>query len=197
MVAAVVLRADQQLGYGHGDVVIRDSKQLTVRQRERLGGIILESSVAVAVCTVSVAEINRYGINWANTRAFAQLVAALDADEYVVDGRWELPQLGVRTGRVRCQIGADNSVPAALSAGVVAKLWRDDLMRELAARHPPYGWERNTGHGTAGHLEALRAFGRTDQHRKLFVDTALDGRRASARRALRQRRREREHAATT
>jgi ribonuclease HII len=106
-------------------LVVRDSKLLTVRQRERLGEVIQTTSSAVAVCVVGVSEINRRGINWAKTQAFARLIAAVEADAYLVDGRWTLPALGARERRVRCQIRADTSVPAALAAGVIAKLFRD------------------------------------------------------------------------
>lgn len=174
------------------DMVWRDSKLLTVRQRERLGEVITKEALEIAVCVVSVDEINRHGINWANTEAFAALVRAMRADEYIVDGVWKLPDLADRTPYVRCVVGADRVIPSVLAAGVMAKLYRDHLMTKLDELHPPYGWATNTGHGTYGHISAIRSFGSTEIHRTQFVDTALDGRKAALRRAARRRRLERD-----
>ena len=41
-------------------------------------------------------------------------------------------------------------------------------MRDLACRHPEYGWDHNAGYGTPEHLAALRRFGPTPHHRRSF-----------------------------
>jgi ribonuclease HII len=187
VVAGVCLPAGIEIPDDGSDVVWRDSKLLTVRQRTRLGKAIVSQALEIALCVVSVDDINRHGINWANTDAFAALIRAMRADAYIVDGVWKLPDLADRAPYVRCVVGADRVIPSVLAAGVIAKLSRDRIMAELDELHPPYGWATNTGHGTEAHIPVIRSFGSTELHRTQFVDTALDGRKAALRRAARRR----------
>jgi ribonuclease HII len=53
-------------------------------------------------------------------------------------------------------------------ASVVAKVYRDRLMQDLAKKYPGYAWEKNAGYGTKNHLEAIAALGVTPIHRKTF-----------------------------
>ncbi|MCP5043755.1 MAG: ribonuclease HII, partial [bacterium] len=63
----------------------------------------------------------------------------------------------------------DGSIAAA---SIVAKVYRDDLMRTLDARHPGYGFGRHMGYGTAVHLEALERIGPCPAHRRSFAPVA-------------------------
>jgi ribonuclease HII len=173
VVAAVVLPADFTFSGAAPGLIVRDSKELNTRQRNALGAVIT-TVAAVDYATFPASTIDARGINWANTYGFRRLIRRLDADRYIVDGRWQLPPLGAKQARVECVIDADENVPAALAAGVMAKLYRDKIMLRLDRRHPPYGWATNTGHGTRAHIEAIRAFGLTSQHRRQFVATALN-----------------------
>lgn len=173
VVAAVVM----PLGFDFGEVtprtVVRDSKKLSKQQRERLFRIIEKHSLLIKIEVISAQEINNNGINWAEIESFRRLISTISADQYVVDGRWHLPDLGNRASLVKCVIGADESIPSVLGAGIVAKIKRDEIMRELDLYYPVYGWITNTGHGTKRHLEAIRNYGICDHHRKQFVTTAL------------------------
>ncbi|MCB0680723.1 MAG: ribonuclease HII, partial [Saprospiraceae bacterium] len=51
---------------------------------------------------------------------------------------------------------------------ILAKTHRDELMANLAAEHPAYGWEQNRGYPTAAHREAIRTHGATVHHRRSF-----------------------------
>jgi len=65
-------------------------------------------------------------------------------------------------------VRGDATVPQIAAASIVAKVMRDELMARLSARHPGYGWERNTGYGTPEHLAAIRKLGTTVHHRMSF-----------------------------
>lgn len=173
VVAAVLLPRDLDLTQVAVGVVVRDSKDLTNRQRHRLFSIIEEHNVGYDYEVLTVDEINENGINWANVTGFARLIRRNRANEYVVDGRWTLPDLGKKNGRVRCEIGADRRIPSALAAGVTAKVVRDRIMQDLHTEYPEYGWDTNTGHGTKYHISAIREFGSSPFHRLQFVNTAL------------------------
>ncbi|HET7042175.1 MAG TPA: hypothetical protein VFI13_09140, partial [Gemmatimonadales bacterium] len=66
-------------------------------------------------------------------------------------------------------VDGDAHCGSIAAAGIVAKETRDRLLQALARRHPAYGWESNSGYGTAAHLEALRSVGPTRHHRTSFA----------------------------
>jgi len=155
-----------------------DSKRLSPARRARLDEA-LRASCCWAVAVVEAEEIDARNILIATleamTRAVARLAGALGAPvgEVLIDGNltpksrcpgWDWP--------ARAIVGGDASVPAISAASIIAKQWRDRLMREAARAYPHYGWERNKGYGTREHLEALRRHGPSPLHRKSFAPVA-------------------------
>ena len=155
-----------------------DSKKLSASRRA-----ILEERIrrrcAFGIGVVEVEAIDRVNIfhatMWAMSMAVARLAEALDRDpcHVLVDGNmtpagrrpdWRWPARGV--------VGGDGCVPAISAASILAKEYRDRLMRAAAAQHPHYGWERNAGYGTPEHLDALRRHGPTPLHRRSFAPVA-------------------------
>ncbi len=134
---------------------------------------------AWGVGVVEVEEIDRLNIFGATmlamTLAVARLCEALrrEADEGLVDGN--LTPAGRAEGwrwAARAIVGGDAKEPAISAAPIVAKEWRDRMMRDAARAHPHYGWDRNKGYGTPDHLEALRTHGPTPLHRRSFAPVA-------------------------
>src|SRR6478735_2930837 len=141
-----------------------DSKRVPEPVRARLAPLIRAHS-RVAVAAGSRALIDRINIRAATLDAMARAVARLGLDVPVlVDGRDALPGLPGRA-----VIGGDRLVPQIAAASIVAKVFRDGLMRRLARRHPGYGWERNVGYGTAVHRAGLTKLGRSPHHRLSFT----------------------------
>jgi len=173
VVAAVSMPSTFDFSKLNLKVPVKDSKKLSKRQREILFQVIKKHSLQIKVEVISVQEINKYGINWAEIEGFRRCILELDADEYIIDGKWRLDNLGAKTPLVKCIIKADERIPAVLAAGIVAKVERDKIMKELHKRYPRYGWDRNTGHGTKYHIEAIRKYGICSEHRIQFVATAL------------------------
>ncbi len=143
-----------------------DSKRLTPEARERLATFIHQQAVAVAVAQVSREEIDRMNILRATLEAMRRAVLALDVapDHVLVDARRipgiEMPQTPV--------IGGDREDGSIAAASIVAKVYRDAIMRRLHRRYPGYGFERHKGYGTREHLAALRSLGPTPAHRRSF-----------------------------
>jgi ribonuclease HII len=54
------------------------------------------------------------------------------------------------------------------AASILAKVSRDQMMARVHLRLPGYGFDRNKGYGTAGHLAALRRLGPSPFHRTSF-----------------------------
>lgn len=173
VIAAVVMPPGFSFDDVAPNVIVRDSKKLSVRQRERVLRIIESYSLQIDIEVMSVQEINERGINWANTEGFGHLITRVDAAQYIVDGRWHLPDLGDKASLVSCIIHADEYIPAVLASGIIAKVKRDEIMRELHLCYPVYGWDTNTGHGTKRHIDTIKKYGLCEHHRKKFVATAL------------------------
>ncbi|MGC2191863.1 MAG: ribonuclease HII [Candidatus Dormiibacterota bacterium] len=157
--AAVVLPAN----FNHP--LLRDSKLLSESQRETIEPVIRREALALQVIAIEVAEIDDRGVGWANRIAFERLIEQVVAQEYLVDGN-----LVIRTGhRYRSVIGGDRLVPAISAASIVAKVFRDRLMRQLHPQYAHYGWERNKGYGTPHHLGAISRHGICLHHRRSFI----------------------------
>ena len=159
--AAVVL--DPALGCWQG---VRDSKIVREGEREELFERIIRRAEGWAVGFAGPDEIDRTDILRATLEAMARAVKALPRypARVLVDGD--------RPPRLECPVeavvhGDRVSLPIS-AASIVAKVWRDRLVRELAAGFPGYGLDRNKGYGTREHLAALRSLGPTEQHRRTF-----------------------------
>ena len=162
--AAVILPRD----FHHP--LLNDSKQLSEKARETLRPVIEREAVAWAVEAVSPAEIDELNILWASVTGMQRAVLRLDpAPEFLlVDGN-KFRSFG-RYGKNdwRTVVHGDATYASIAAASVLAKTYRDEFMRELAAEYPAYGWERNMGYPTAEHIAAIRTHGYTPWHRASF-----------------------------
>lgn len=173
VLAAVIFPEDFRFEKVAGEVKVRDSKELSIKQREAVFKIIEKYCLKIDTEIVPVEEINKKGINWANTEGFRRLIIRSKAIQYIVDGRWRLPDLGDKNKLTSCIIRADRNIPAVLAAGIVAKIKRDAIMRNLHQNYSVYGWNTNTGHATQQHIKAIKKYGICGYHRLQFVNTAL------------------------
>lgn len=173
--AAVILPNDIRERLGPLAPFLRDSKTTPRGKREAVALALREHALAIALAVAPVSVIDTRGIGWANRDLFRRLISQIEADEYIVDGKVRPPAPADRISRVRCLVKADALAPAVSAASIIAKVYRDHLMAELAREHTAFGWERNAGYGAPEHLAALREHGPTPHHRALFVATALSG----------------------
>lgn len=178
VLAAVVMPDDFDFSLVCGDVVVRDSKKLSERQRMRVFELVENYSLRIETEVIPVNAINRLGIGWANMEGFRSLIRRVEAAHYIVDGRGSLGDVEGKGHRISFMIDADEINPMALAAGIVAKVARDALMRDLDRQFPVYRWRTNTGHGTDHHISAIAEHGSCRHHRHQFVQTALTNFRA-------------------
>ena len=171
--AAVMLPVDGLSLLGDHAPLLRDSKSLNRKQRELMSALIRKLGVIVQTATISVEFINTHGIGWANQVIFRKLIDAIDAPAYVVDGSIKPTVSSERASRVLVLPRADAAVPAVAAASIVAKAYRDGLMRDLHKRWPMYDWTRNVGYGTPKHIAAIELYGKSPEHRTAFLQTAL------------------------
>jgi ribonuclease HII len=155
-----------------------DSKKLTAERRELLEDRI-RRRCAFGIGVVQVEEIDRLNIFGATmlamTLAMERLCEALgiDCGEALIDGN--LTPMGRRPEwrwPARAIVGGDGREPAIGAASILAKEYRDRLMRQYHLAHPHYNWASNKGYGTPDHLEALRLHGPCPLHRKSVAPVA-------------------------
>ena len=164
MAAVVVLPADPQIRLTLSGV--RDSKQMTPRQRECWAGQIKTAALAWYVGAASAEEIDRMGILPATRAAMTRAIQGLAQlpQHFLFDFiHWkDCPYPGEKLVR-----GESQSLSIA-AASVLAKTTRDALMRELDGEYAGYGFARHKGYGTAFHRQAIRELGLCPVHRKTF-----------------------------
>ena len=161
--AAVIMPLDESLLIEGVD----DSKKVSPKKRETLAELIKERACAYTVYEVSEKEIDEINILEATKKGMKEALLALNIqpDVVITDGNMTLdipfPQSSVIHGdALSYSIGA---------ASIVAKVYRDALMDELAKTYPMYGFEKNKGYGTAEHIKAIKEYGLCPVHRRTFT----------------------------
>jgi ribonuclease HII len=146
---------------------VADSKALRAIVRERLDVEIRRRAIAVGIGVVEPEEIDRLNIYWAGMAALRRAVDALaPAPGFVlVDGR-EIPELPMPQSAYP---KGDSFVCSIAAASIVAKVYRDAIMRELDVRHPGYGFASHMGYSTREHFAAIRERGPGPVHRRSFA----------------------------
>ncbi len=146
---------------------VNDSKKLTEKKREKLFDVILEEAVACSVAWASVEEIEEINILNASMLAMKRAVESLSvpADFAIIDGNRKPPL------EIPCQavVKGDARSMSVAAASILAKVSRDRLMLEYAARYPEYAFEKHKGYGTKVHTEAILRYGATPIHRPSFL----------------------------
>ncbi len=127
--------------------------------------------MAVGVGAASVAEIDRLNIYHATKLAMRRAIARVgEYDHVLIDGN-RITGFEAHIGPYTAIVDGDARCYSIACASVVAKVVRDRLMTQLAARHPGYGWEHNAGYATAEHRAAMNELGLTAFHRRSFITT--------------------------
>ena len=150
--------------------LLNDSKQMSEKARETLRPIIEREAVAWAVEAVSAQEIDQLNILWASVTGMQRAVLRLNpAPEFLlIDGNKFRPFGPYTSKHYQTVVHGDATYASIAAASVLAKTYRDEFMRKLAAEYPQYGWERNMGYPTPEHIEAIRQYGYTPWHRMSF-----------------------------
>jgi ribonuclease HII len=144
---------------------LNDSKLLTPAAREKLERAIRQRAAGWAVAAVDAATIDQVNIYQASRLAMRLAVSRLrpSPDYLLVDAAvidLPLPQMALIKGDARCR--------AIAAASIVAKVYRDSLMREWDAVFPEYGLAEHKGYATPEHCQALKRHGVTPLHRLSF-----------------------------
>jgi ribonuclease HII len=145
---------------------INDSKQLSETKRNEFYDVIREKAVSIGIGMIDAEEIDTINIYEATKKAMLYAISNLQRNpDYLLIDAMKLdtpyPQESIIKG--------DSKSVSIAAASVVAKVTRDKLMKEYALTYPGYGFDKNAGYGTKGHLEGLKQSGVTPIHRKSFA----------------------------
>jgi len=146
---------------------VRDSKQLSPKQRERVFDLVQRAGIPFGLGSVPHATIDEVGIVQATRMAMAQAVDSLPSrpDFLLVDAlslpEVDLPQKGIIRG--------DQLSFSIACASIMAKVSRDRQMTEFDGAYPGYGLARHKGYGTRQHLQCLGQLGPCAIHRRSFA----------------------------
>jgi ribonuclease HII len=155
---------------------VKDSKQMTPRQRERASDKIKEVALAWGIGEVPAEEMPIIGnmtlvtlkaMRAALDSAFSQAIPKPDVllvDYLTIPDFKGIPQESLIRGE-------DQSLSIA-AASVLAKTYRDKKMLEYAKEFPLYGFEKHKGYATAAHMSALLTHGPSPIHRLNYAPVA-------------------------
>ena len=145
---------------------INDSKKLTEKKREELYDKIIERAIAYSIVEVDERTIDRINILNATKQGMKRALDGLKVkpDIVLIDAvkiDTDLPQDNIIKGDAKSYNIA--------SASILAKVYRDRLMKELSEKYPQYNFAKHKGYGTKEHIENLKKYGKCELHRETFI----------------------------
>lgn len=163
--AAAVLPSDSWI------LGIDDSKKLPEKKREALAKKIEEEAISIGIAQIGPRTIDQ--INIYNSTKLAMYMAvknlSLIPDLLIIDA----VNLEMKIAS-KSYIHGDEKCYSIGAASIVAKVYRDQLMKKYAKLYPQYAFDKNKGYGTSEHIQAIRHCGLTPIHRVSFVQNIID-----------------------
>lgn len=166
-IAGPVVAASVIFPNDYSNESIKDSKTISPKKR-----ILIEKEIKSSAIAWSVSEIDNKSIDKENilNASISAMHAALEnlrvIPEYIiVDGNKFKKYKDIEH---RCIIKGDSKYLSIAAASIIAKNYRDKLMKKLSEKHNQYDWHKNFGYPTKSHRDAIKKFGITELHRKSF-----------------------------
>ncbi len=155
---------------------LKDSKLLSAKQRQELFDL-LSQHCDIGIGVVSHKYIDKYGLQKANVlvveRAFKELTSAykLPATSYklVIDYIGAFQKITKLKQNYSLHKHGESKFKEIAAASIIAKVYRDKLMKQYAKKYPDYGFDQHKGYGTLVHQQFLRANGICAIHRLSFA----------------------------
>ena len=145
---------------------INDSKKLTEKKREELYDKIIERAIAYSIVEVDEKTIDRINILNATKLGMKRALDGLKVKPDIV----LIDAVKLDTDLLQDNIikGDAKSYNIA-SASILAKVYRDRLMKKLSVKYPQYNFAKHKGYGTKEHIENLKKYGKCELHRETFI----------------------------
>lgn len=148
---------------------VHDSKLVSEKQRGLLAPQLQLKAKSFGIGLATVEEINTLGISAAIFLAMERAIAKLPfAEVILVDGKFPPKFPTLQPKKLLTVIKGDRLSYSIAAASIIAKVYRDHLMKDLSKQFPHYCWDQNVGYATASHREAISQHGLCEHHRTLF-----------------------------
>jgi ribonuclease HII len=151
---------------------IKDSKKLTEKRRIKALELIKKEAIEYTIGFVNSDDIDTFNISKATFMSMHRALNELKTmpehilvDGNIFDGWGDIDY--------DCIVKGDDKFYSIAAASIVAKVTRDEYMKELHKDHPAYGWDSNKGYGSKGHRDAIIDEGVTKFHRTTFLKNIL------------------------
>jgi ribonuclease HII len=155
---------------------LADSKALSESRRTHIANDIRDKSLAWSIAWADAAEIDAINILQATFLAMRRALLGLRVIPGLaeIDGN-RLPNLDFdgRSIKGEAIVRGDASVPAISAASIIAKVYRDQRMRDMHRDYPQYGFDQHKGYGTAVHRDCIERLGPCPEHRRTFRPVSL------------------------
>lgn len=150
---------------------LNDSKKVPLKKREELAKVIMKKALAYKISICDNKDIDKRGISYCNNFVFLDSIKNLSIKPNLVlsDG-YLVKNINIDNKFV---IKGDTKSASIAAASIVAKVYRDNLMKKYSKEYPQYGFESNVGYGSKEHIDALKIHGVCNIHRKSFLTRLL------------------------
>jgi ribonuclease HII len=146
---------------------LADSKQLSPKKRAKLIPQITSCALAHAIIEVSVQEINEIGVGKACQKGFQQAVKSFNMHpDFVLIDAFKI--VGHPLEKQNAIIKGDEQSVSIAAASILAKEYRDNLMRDIHSAEPRFCFDKNVGYGTKDHRAAIGKHGLSTYHRTSY-----------------------------
>ena len=150
---------------------IKDSKKLSSKAREELSELIKSKAISYSIAELDNNDIDAKGTAWCNNEVFKMAIGKLSNEPRLVlsDG-YPIKNFHLKNEYV---IKGDEQSASIACASIVAKVYRDNLMKEYSKIYPYYAFEENAGYGSKEHIDAIKKYGPCKIHRMYFLRNIL------------------------
>ena len=164
--AAVILPKDFDY------TIVKDSKKLSEKKRKEAYKIIVDNALNYSISFVEPETIDKINILQSTMLSMHNCLDNLNVDfnHILVDGNYFNPYKNI--GHT-CVVKGDNTYYSIAAASILAKVSRDEYMKNLHNEFPKYKWEGNKGYGSEEHINMIREIGITEHHRKSFLKNII------------------------
>lgn len=157
------------------DIIIKDSKKMSKKNKERAREFIERVAIDYSIVYKENDYIDQYNIFEATHKSMHEVVSKLtiQPEKILVDGNYFRKYWNINGEEIEyeCIVGGDNTYMSIAAASILAKTYKDKYIEDIVEKHPEfkdYDLLNNSGYGTATHLEAIKIHGITQYHRKTF-----------------------------
>ena len=148
-----------------------DSKKISQKKREMIYDFFTSNkslNFSYKIVIAKKKEIEQKNIHKAILDSMAKAAVGISkmSDRIIIDGKF-LPEELIPF-KAETLVKADIKIKQVSAASIIAKVYRDKILKKLHLKEAFYGWNKNAGYGTKNHLDAITSMGISKFHRKTY-----------------------------